>query len=296
MDSGRETLAVTVERVCYPVTPERAEALKPKAEWYILRTSRGTAKGTMPWRPQEGERLELEGRWEAYRGQREFRFVSARPDVPVDPRDALHYACERTLGIGPSLEQAIWDTAGEKWAEIQSGDVRLLTDRVLARLRETVAMMKREAEMSEAMAWLLGKGCTMAMAGAAWERWGVQTVGMVQADCYVLCDLHGYGFCHVDRSVRHMFGIGDGDFRRVRAAVLYAMGLLTADGGTVVAWEALRDRVNAELGGSYTVAVAGCVRGMFGTGALFAFPEAASLATGTDYENEMAVWEFCRGA
>jgi hypothetical protein len=290
MTNRVDTANVTVERVLYP-KPSPLVVADNAPAWYILATNIGTAKGMMAWRPSDGERLRLEGRWDVYRGQKEFKFTVALPDVPVDPRDSLRYACERTIGMGPKLEEALWEKFGENWPDVRDGDLPRLRGDLYVRFREMLGQLAREAEKSNAIAWLMGRGSTPAMASAAWDRWEADTIGVVQGDCYRLAELPRYGFSHVDASVRGHFGIGDRDPRRIRACVLHAMRVLTERGDTAVRWEDLRDRANHDLRGDYSEMVAEHVRDMFG-GSLAAFPDAGRVALGVDYEHEHAIWQM----
>lgn len=294
-----ETIDVTVERVCWPRearpaagTGDTDAAPRSGRTWYILATDRGTAKGEMAWRPAVGERLTLGGKWGVRNGQREFAFATAVPNVPVDPRDALHYACERTLGIGPALEQAIWDAKGGNWRDIAAGDIKRLDGDLYLRFRETVDALTREGEKSAAISWLLGRGATLAMAAAAWDKWGIQTTGVVNADPYRLAELSGYGFGHIDRSIRIACGIGDADPRRIRGAVVHAMRQAADAGDTAVEWEQLRNLANESLGGIWSAAVCDQVRAMFATGVLRPFHASRRIALGTDAEAAEAIWQF----
>lgn len=260
----------------------------------IVTEGSGTVKGTMHWRPVRGERLTLTGKWGTYQGKREFSFTVATPNIPGDPRSALHYAVSRTIGIGPKLEQAIWDARGEAWMDVQCSDVKLLTEDRLARLQETILELNGEYEKSNTISWLMGKGATIAMAVAAWEKWQSAAIGVISSDCYQLTTLKGYGFCHVDRGIRLAFDIADDDPRRIASGVLYAMTQETASGSTVVRWDALRDRAIKELGGHLSLIVQS-VRDMFTTGALVPFPSSALIATEEDFSNAMSIWDYCKG-
>lgn len=287
MPPKSETLDVVVNRVCFP-----REGATGDSRWHILATDKGTAKGEMSWRPSEGERLTLSGCWSVYLGSREFKFTIALPNIPVDQRDALHYAAERTLGIGPALEQAIWDARGGHWQEIGPGEVKRLDGELYLRFRETIDALCRESEKSTAIAWLIGRGATVALACAAWDAWGLQTMGVVQADPYRLDELPGYGFGFVDKGIRRVFEIGDADPRRIRAAIRYAMGQFADDGHTAVSWESLRDRANEVLGGIWSQSLADHVRAMFDDGTLRPWTASRRVSLGRDAEAAEDIWRL----
>ena len=285
MPSTKLRLKVRVQRVCYP-------PLMQDGDWYILATDRGTCKGKMPWRPEEDEPLQLEGEWTAYQGQREFKFYAAIPDIPVDPRDQLRLVCERTHGIGRVMERKIWEAAGRDWKDIEPGAVRGFNEETYARFCEQRDALVREAEKNQAVAWMMGKGATMEMGTAAWEKWQQSTIGVVNENCYRLADLPHYGFTHVDKKIAKEFGIEDNDDRRVRAAIIYAIQQHSSGGSTTMSWPMLRDSVVKLLKHVPAKHVAEMVSAMFKDGTLKGFAQSERIALTVDYDNELAVWEF----
>lgn len=283
-------LTVTVTRVLYP------PAVVQDATWFVLLTEHGKCSGNMTWRPLEGERIRLDGRWSAYRGERQFQFQSAMPDVPVDPRAQLHYVCTRAVGIGQAMEERLWAQFGANWTAVQPGDIPRLTGGRYIAFRVAVDLLEAEAEKSEAITWLFSKGATMAMATAAWEQWGEQTIHIVQDDPFRLSDLPHYGFTHVDGNIREAFGIGDDDTRRLRAAVLYSIRRLTSNGSTVLEWTEIRQAAAHVVGWQYGEACVEVTREMFGDGSLIAFADSQSIALAEDYRAEQAIWEYVQHA
>lgn len=278
-------LHVAVNTVLFPKEAQ-------ESDWYIIGTNEGIVKGAMGWRPADGERLKLTGRWVTYKGEKQFKFSIATPDVPVHPRDQLRYVCERTRGVGPATEQAIWDAMGDNWRNVQSGDVPALDKgNKLANFQEMVMTINREADKSQAIAWLVGHGSTVNMAIAAWEQWNVSTIGVVQQDCYRLADLPHYGFIHIDREIRKYFDITDDDPRRIRAVVLYAIKQLTESGSTAIEWPMLAECAAKHAGGFNTL-IAEMVSKMFAEGALIGFPGTRRIALAEDFNNEKGIMEY----
>ena len=278
-------LNITVTRVAYP------PATSDPDTWYILQTSHGACKGRMAWRPQEKEQLILSGEWAVYKGEREFAFKSARLDVPTNPRDQLHYVCIRTTGAGPSMETQIWDKAGADWQAVKDDDVPRLRGKMYAEFQVQIEALKGKAEESRVIAALMGKGATLNMACAAWSVWENETLGVVNADCYRLAELPGYGFRDVDTKIRQAYGIADGDKRRVRAAVVYALRRLTDPGDTVAAWSDLYAQSAGLLGG-YEKLITECTKELFAEGALKAFPESEGVSLKADFVAESEIWEW----
>ena len=279
------TLSLTVTRVAYP------PATAPAESWYILITSQGACKGRMSWRPQDGEALTLEGEYATYKGEREFAFRTARLDIPTSPRDMLHFVCARTAGLGPAAESLIWDHAGTAWQEIAENAVPRLSGRVYANFQLQVESLIEKSEEAVVVASLMGKGATMAMACAAWVQWKSGTLGVVNADCYRLAELAGYGFRDVDTKIRPAYDMADNDKRRIRAAVVYALRRLTDGGDTVVAWDALYSQTVGLLGG-YADMISDCTAELFEAGTLKAFAESGGVSLAADWVAENAIWEW----
>jgi len=279
-------LQAKVERIHYP--PPNQDG-----DWYIIKTDKGTVKGTMSWRPDESEPLKLEGDWTVYQGRKEFKFKSARADLPISPEAQLKYVCEMTKGVGYAIERRIYDQWGDEWTELIEPDVvKGLNGRTFERFRDTLDQFKTKREMAEAVAWLMDHNLTVTMAQAAWTKWEKEVIGVVKADCYRLTELTNFGFANVDKSIRHAFEIGDTDPRRIRAAVEYSMKQMTANGSTIVNWYPLKDHTQTVLGGVQHQLIVDCVRGMIGDGALVAFPESRDIALQRDHENAQIVFEF----
>ena len=279
---------VEVIRVTWPRDPTQENPRR----WYRLEClandSALVCTGKIEWRPAANDLLRLAGRYNTWKGQRVFEFKDARPRLPDQPRALLAYVVERTRGMGPATEGAIWDRFGDGWQKITAADAKTLKIRSEAfeEFREQVEKMRHDRERAETIAWLTGCGCSTAMAAAAWERWGEGAPGVVNDDCYRLAELKNFGFWDVDRKVRHAFKIGDTDQRRLRAAILYAMNQRTASGSTVVAWTDLA----ADLAGMQVdVREAALVTtGMFG-GELVGFPAEQQIALSRHYNAEIEI-------
>lgn len=278
-------LPVTVTRVLYPPSTQ-------EATWFVLLTEHGKACGSMLWRPEPGERLILVGEWDAYRGERNYKFKEAYQNVPISPRDQLVYVCERATGIGPAMMEAIWTARGNDWLSIEPGEVPRLTGTRYDSFREAVALLETEAEKSEAIAWLMSHGATVGFAQAAWEQFGKETMGVISANCYRLTELPHHGFTDVDGQIRESFGIGNADSRRIRAAILYSLSRLTSYGDTVIDWASLKMDVCKLIGAEHEQLVSDCVSEMFQDGGLHGFPGTQSIALGSDYRDEAAIWDW----
>jgi exodeoxyribonuclease V alpha subunit len=287
------TLNATVQRVAYPpptTVTDGGEA------WMILITSAGVCKGKMPWRPQIGEQLILQGEYSVYKGEREFAFSGASIDVPANPRDQLRYVCTRTPGLGPAAEALIWQHSGANWTNIPPGAVPRLNGKLHAEFMLQIEAMTQKSQEAATVAALMGKGCTMNLACKAWSKWGVSTLGVVNADPFRLAELDGYSFRDVDLRVRAQYGISDDDKRRIRAGVLYSLRRLTDAGDTVVTWDALYRQACGVLCG-FSDLISECAGELFQEGAIRAFGEnGEGVALASDYAAEESIWMWVESA
>lgn len=283
-----KTIDVKVIRILWP----RFGVENPR-NWYKLEclTMQGgvICSGNIKWRPVENELLKLTGDFEVYKGQRQFKFREVRPNVPENSRDRLAYVVSRTRGMGPAAEAAIWAALGEEWPELtpeQAEELKIRRD-AFENFKQQIEQTTQDQEHSDTVVYLTGRGCTQAMAEAAWEAWELDAVGIVNADCYRLADLPGFGFSDVDNRVRFSYEIGDDDPRRVRAAILYAMRQLTKDGSTVISAGILESRlikmqIDISLAQQQICA-------MFEEFTLRGFPGSQMVALGVHYDAETEI-------
>lgn len=251
MKPPQEIIIVHVERVIYR---------KEDSGWCILATKpqagdgtsapdivgqRLTCKGAVGFTVKEGDRLQLQGRFQTstFNGEVEFIFTSAVPHLPTDMLSLLHYAISLTKGLGEQRETFIWGRYGERWMDQDRLDIPGLAERVQENWRMTIQLLRERAGQAQAIAFLLGKGCSLNLATKAFEQWKDSTVSVVTDDCYQLATLPYCGFKRVDTDIRHHFGINDDDPRRLDAALLYVMAEMTQSGSTLLEIWQVKDRV-----------------------------------------------------
>ncbi len=234
-----QTVTATLERILYRKGEPEGNG------WGIYKTNLGAAKGVIPWEPEIGAILKLEGEFKTsdFNGQNEFVFKSCYPALPEDSRALLTYAVSITNGIGPKVEQKIWERYGESWREVKELDIPGITETAKWNWTDALDRLESEKLRSETFGWLLSMGCSMNMATAAWKLWGEQAFGRVSENCYALADLPRYSFNDVDKAIRKKFKIVDKDPRRIDAAIIYVLKNRITDGSTWVR----RERVQAEL-------------------------------------------------
>ena len=284
------------------ITVEKILCAKVERKWYFFRASvtpeDGSpeytilCKGSMQWTPQLMETISLIGDFVTYKGERQFQFKSAKLTLPLDPRAQLHYICERTHGIGSSLEQAIWDQYRENYKELQDGSIKKMTPKICEEFQKQVKAFFGNKDKAETISWLESHGCTEAMSASAYEQWGEQAPAIVNSNCYRLAELSGFSFKTVDENIRSYFGIADNDERRLRSGIEYAIQQETSDGSTAIeCWRHLAacGKLLPNIGNEIIIEI---VRKMKEEGQLYIFPEQGLMSLKSHYVNEQAIQSF----
>ncbi len=206
--------------------------------WVILNTNLGICKGFMRWDPVEGERISVNGDYEIFRGEKQFKFTSSAPDIPGDPRARLHYTCEISVGLGPAAEESIWNEWGAEWeANARPGIVKGLSGTKWEALVAARAKLTQNQAQVAVVTWCLSKGLTWNQADKAWAEWKLDAVKVISDNPYKISDLPQYGYNDADKVARAAFGITEHDPRRIRAGLRYCLSKLCESGSTVVSWQ-----------------------------------------------------------
>ena len=285
------TMEITVEVKKVNFTKDAGK----KRSWRIITTDIGTIKGVTVWEPGKGEKIDLVGDWGAYKGQKEFKFTSACPSVPEDGISLLNYACILTPGFGEKKFKKIWDSLGNDWRLVFNGsDVDGISRKDLNKLRETVESLERKKGMTKAITYLLSIGCTVKTAEKAWEKWEMNTVGIVNDNCYALTEIKNVGFGFVDDKPRKAFGIELDDPRRIKAGIFYSIKMLQAQTGyTLFSWQDIAGK-SQEVLRIDASGISGITKTLFDSGELVPFPESKHVAMKNDYLNELTIMEFLK--
>jgi exodeoxyribonuclease V alpha subunit len=279
-----QTLQVKIKHIRYR---------KEGSDWSILETDKGVVKGEIPWTPQVGENITISGKYESYRGEKQFAFLSAKAVIPEDPKGMLVYACELTTGLGPAMAEKMWERAGEDWQELKAGDVPGFTENKYEAFVEVVELMTARADQSKAIAFLLGKGCSINLAKKAWKHYEASTIPKVTADPYVLADLPKEGFSKIDGTIRHSFGIQDTDDVRLRAGVKYQLTESLKGGGSYVILEPfLADCINLLCIDKGTVT--GVIRSLLADGIFSGFPAHRAITFPQIRHDEEVIWNYIK--
>lgn len=249
--------------------------------------------GFLAHRPQLGERFVLSGKFSNYQGLKQFAFDYAEPVLALNFREMLHYAAERTNGIGEVIEAAIWDKYGESWAkEIKPNEVKGLTQEKFDALLLTLTAMETAKDRTKTISWLLSHKLTINFAEKAYEEFGAETINIVSVNCYNLAQVDGYGFITIDNGIRQTFGVDDFSPLRLEAAIIYTMKQLTKRGDTLIDWENLKNEAQNTLKNASVEIISQTVSNLFTKGFLKGFPQIGKIALAAHYKAEKCIFDF----
>lgn len=280
-----DQIQITVDRVIWPKEDPGG------IHWMMISCQHGVCKGEM-WRPEPGERLLLTGKWVTYKGERQFKFSYAVPDIPAPQRDQLRYLATITKGIGPALEEAIWDAHGDEWRKATPETVKRLKY-VYEEFLDSIQKIDSQREKTDVIAFLCYHGATVNMALKAWEKWETKTNQIVRKNCFELATLKNYGFKDIDEKIRPKFGIALDDPRRLRAGIEYALNAILdeTNNSTVSHWTQCKNRAADLLGIAYIDAIKKLIGDMVKEGVFIGFSN-GKIATAKDYTDEMEIMKY----
>jgi hypothetical protein len=287
-----QALIVQIERVLYkkPDSPFCLLKTNPCATGEGAQAVRGlVCKGNLDFEVQEGDRLQLEGYFETYNGEQQFRFRSAMPSLPVDLAALLHYAVSITKGLGETREAQIWSKYGDLWVTAETLEIDGIPERTQFAWADTLRKLREQGAQTQAITFLMSKGSTLTMANAAWAAWKENTIGIVNGDFYQLAQLPHYGFKTVDERIRPFFQIEDDDPRRLAACILYVIGDLGSSGDTMIERETLEANVNVLVPSTADTMLAALLA-LRDKGEVI-LPDNDTVAMASDWKNEEAVYE-----
>ena len=225
-DSGFAILLLRSEDGAYKYTGSKATA----------------AKGTMA-HPVEGESVRLEGEWkDDPKWGPQFDF-SSYERLGLSRGGFERWLADTIPGVGPAKAEQI----AEEFNSIEelhgAVDDPYLSESLAAVIGNSAFKWLEEIRVK-----LLDCGLTSWQAGQALQKWGKSAGSIVEDDPYKLMEIPGIGWKKADAVARKV-GIPADSPNRIRAGILYRLGILTDDqGNTVVEKCSIVDSAASELG------------------------------------------------
>lgn len=231
MRAVNERLSATVERVTFHNPENGFTVLRARTR---AGSQRVTIVGNVPL-VSEGEEVEALGRWVMDRVHgRQFAADEIRVDSPKGRQGIERYLASGVVrGVGAGTAKQLVEKFGTRVFEIIENEP--------SRLVEVSGIGKRKASqiakswqsqkaVRDIMVFLLAHGVGAARAMRIWRTWGDRAITILKENPYRLADdIRGIGFATADKIASDL-GVEKTSPHRLRAGVVYTLGLARAEG------------------------------------------------------------------
>lgn len=223
----------------------------------VLRTrlhgsgQRVTVVGSVPT-VTEGEEIEAVGRWVMDRVHgRQFSADEIRVDSPRGRKGIERYLASGVVkGVGPSLAKQLVERFGTRVFEVIENESSRLTEIHGIGSRKAASIARgwsSQRAVREIMIFLLSHGVGAARAMRIWRTWGERAISILKENPYRLADeVRGIGFTIADRIAADL-GVERTSPYRLRAGVVYTLGLARSEGHCGLPLDELRERAKTLL-------------------------------------------------
>lgn len=251
-----ERLTATVERVTFHNSENGFTVLRARTRGGGQRI---TIVGNVPL-VSEGEEVEALGRWVTDRVHgKQFAADEIRVDSPKGRHGIERYLASGVVrGVGPGLAKQLVAHFGTRVFEIIENEPSRLAEigGIGPRRAQMIAMgWQSQKAVREIMIFLLSHGVGAARAMRIWRTWGDRAIPILKENPYRLADeIRGIGFATADKIAADL-GVEKNSPHRLRAGVVYTLGLARGEGHCGLPFDELRSRsaklleVDLELAG-----------------------------------------------
>ncbi len=231
-DSGREYLRGSVERIVYTNPSNSYTVLRLRSD-SDSQDELVTVVGKFI-DLQEGENLQLQGRWEEHpKFGRQFKVEHYKRTTPQTKRGIIRYLASMIDGIGPKLAERLVSYFGlETLRIIEEEPHRLSEVKGIAstRIEQIRKAWDRHRTLQEVMVFLRGYNISQAQAMRIVREYGDEAVRVLRENPYRLAsEIRGIGFKTADQIAKSM-GVPPDSLERARAAILYVLQKAEEDG------------------------------------------------------------------
>ena len=192
-----------------------------------------TAAGRMP-KPNLGAVIDMTGEWKRHPkyGLQFSPETVAIQSESIEPESILGYLKSGFLyGVGPSMAERLYETFGDKVAEIieltpeKLCDVSGITQAKSLKIQESYQKTKQYIPLA---AYL--RTATKYQLMTIYQKYGEKSVPLLKEDIYrIIRDIDGFGFIKTDK-LAAACGVKKDSSTRIRAAILHVLQNVAADG------------------------------------------------------------------
>lgn len=184
--------------------------------------------------PKEKVEVEVDGHWETNKKYGLQMVVDYCVEIIPRTRGGIidYLSSGLIKGIGPRLAAEIVKKFGEDTLDIMDNEPeRLLEVKGISKTKMTNIMdaYTKSKSIRDIMTYLAPTGITPKKAAKIQKQLGSDTIKMLHADPYMICNLAGFRFSEADKVARAE-GIAINDRRRISAAIETALKLVVSEG------------------------------------------------------------------
>lgn len=200
----------------------------------------------------EGETVELQGEYTVHQVYgRQFNVKSYTVTVPQDIVSVERYLSSGAIkGIGPAMARRIVKEFGEDTFRIMEEEPERLT--IIKgisenKAREIAIQVNEKKDFRKVMVHLQQYGITINLANKIYERYGQDTIKIINENPYILADdINGVGFKIADE-IASKIGIKTDSDYRIKSGILYVLTQAVSEGHVYLPKEILLNRVSELL-------------------------------------------------
>ncbi len=202
---------------------------------------------------RENDNVFFRGRWETHpKFGRQFAVAEMQYDLQPETNGLAEYLANHPelKGVGPVKARRIAETFGKDFDRAITEE----PEKVAAAAQVSLEAIQRfrdewlkTRETNQVMTWLSSFGLTFHQVSGLVEKFGNSTLGLLQADPYLLVkEMPGLGFKRVDRMARQI-GTAKEDPARIRAGILHCVNEALDQGDCWVEFVELVEQANLLL-------------------------------------------------
>lgn len=200
----------------------------------------------------EGETVELQGEYTVHQVYgRQFNVKSYTVTVPQDIVSVERYLSSGAIkGIGPAMARRIVKEFGEDTFRIMEEEPERLT--IIKgisenKAREIAIQVNEKKDFRKVMVHLQQYGITINLANKIYERYGQDTIKIINENPYILADdINGVGFKIADE-IASKIGIKTDSDYRIKSGILYVLTQAVSEGHVYLPKDILLNRVSELL-------------------------------------------------
>lgn len=241
--------------------------------------------------------VDLEGNWQQSRYGIQLAVKKCEKELPTDTKGIVAYLTSGFVkGIGPEIAKAIVARFGSRTLEVLDNDPQqLLTVKGIkqAKLQKVIDSYKKTRKLGALTAFLVPYDVTEKKIAKIQERFGDNSLNIVQTDPFQLCQISGFGFLTVD-AIAKKTKVSLNNPLRYAGAINYTLEEARNSGHLFLLRDVVIDRCHELLNDGFdhevvsAAEIAGAIQSEHQSGNIYVEHERVYLTLERTYEVEAA--------